>query len=175
MGRKVPAGVDAWRWATLGAPGAGGSRPAQRAGGSRDADSPLPGVPAVVGHQLPTLCGRGGLARGKQGGWGDPGRGAGSPLMGRPPQNLAVWARGRVGPEPQGPQGRRRGKDSSTAFLGGLLPRQVLSGVIAEATCILLGVQPGPRAVPGEGSPQTAAWAEEGKPPRTTAWRLRDG
>ena len=105
----------------------------------------------------------------------DPGRGAGSPLMGRPPQNSALWAWGHVGLEQQGPQGCRRGKDSSSVFLGRLLPHQVLSGVIAEATCIPLGVQPGPRAVPGEGSPQTAAWAEERRPPRTTAWRLRDG
>lgn len=175
MGRKVPG------WSGRMEVGeAGGTRrwrkpPSPAGRGGRGADSPLTGVPAAVGHQLPTLCGRGGLARGKQGGWGDPGRGAGSPLMGRPPQNSALWAWGHVGLEQQGPQGCRRGKDSSSVFLGRLLPHQVLSGVIAEATCIPLGVQPGPRAVPGEGSPQTAAWAEERRPPRTTAWRLRDG
>ena len=143
--------------------------------GGRGADSPLPGVPAAVGHQPPTLCGQGGSAHGKQGGQGDPGQGVGSPLMGWLPRNSALWARDTRTWKQCGPQGRRRGKDSSSVFPGELLPHQVLSSIVAEPTCIPLGVQLGPRAFPREGSPQMVAWAEEERPPRTTAWRLRDG
>ena len=95
--------------------------------------------------------------------------------MGRLPWNSALWARDTRTWKQRGPQDRRRGKDSSSVFPGGLLPHQLLSSVFAEPTCVPLGVQLGPRALPREGSPQMAAWAEEGRPPRTTAWRLRDG